>query len=326
MNRVRITASIYFILQAISVGLWWLLMYVYPSTREHFRLDNNSFATLNAFWLGDLILIAPVSLVAGILLAVRHNYSTAAMWLATGGIAQATFYTFALAVQTDQGWLGVTLMLPAVLWSGLFATVMTVKEGMFRRSASVNVKYILFKTLAQIVIAWSVILVAFPYLITLLEAKLGIEPVRFMDQSPVSGFLFIAFSSIGIWSAIVMSRVGKGTPLPLDHATKMVVEGPYAYVRNPMALSGIGQGLAVALFLGSPLVAVYALIGSAIWQLVFRPFEEEDLAERFGADFAAYEKNVRCWIPRLMPYKNSAYQIEGTIDSSISSERPSGKM
>ena len=58
--------------------------------------------------------------------------------------------------------------------------------------------------------------------------------------------LFVVFSSIGVWSAVVMSRIGKGTPLPLDHASDLVVVGPYKYVRNPMAVSGIGQGLAVA--------------------------------------------------------------------------------
>jgi protein-S-isoprenylcysteine O-methyltransferase Ste14 len=94
-----------------------------------------------------------------------------------------------------------------------------------------------------------------------------------------------------------MSRIGKGTPLPLDHATELVVLGPYAYVRNPMAVSGIGQGLAVALFLGSPLVAIYALIGSAIWQFVFRPLEEDDLAARFGGLYENYRAAVKCWVP-----------------------------
>lgn len=302
------------------------MMYLEPSTRDFFKLEADSFTTLNAFWLGDLLFIAPFSLAAAILLFTQHRLANAAMWLVTGGIAQATFYALAMALQTDHGWLGVTLMLPAVLWSGVFAATLTINYEMFRRSKTEHTKYILAKTLAQIVVVWSIILGLFPYLLTMLERKLGIEPVRFMDQIPVSGFLFIAFSSIGIWAAVVMSCVGKGTPLPLDHATKMVVEGPYAYVRNPMALSGIGQGLAVALLLGSPLTAVYALIGSAIWQFVFRPFEEDDLAQRFGKDFDLYRQNVKCWIPRIKPYKGIVYQIEGTTDSSISIERPSGNM
>jgi protein-S-isoprenylcysteine O-methyltransferase Ste14 len=118
-----------------------------------------------------------------------------------------------------------------------------------------------------------------------------------------------------------MSTIGRGTPLPLDHAHELVVVGPYRYVRNPMAVSGVGQGLMVALFLGSPLVAVYALMGSGIWQHIFRPLEEDDLAARFGADYENYRREVKCWIPRLTPY-----QIDGTADSSNSIGSPSGSM
>ncbi len=78
--------------------------------------------------------------------------------------------------------------------------------------------------------------------------------------------------------------------------------GVCAYVRNPMAISGIGQGLAVALFLGSPLVAVYALMGASLWRFVFRPLEE-DLRKNFGADYENYCETVRCWIPNRQPFK-----------------------
>jgi protein-S-isoprenylcysteine O-methyltransferase Ste14 len=100
-----------------------------------------------------------------------------------------------------------------------------------------------------------------------------------------------------------MSRVGRGTPLPLDAATRLVVSGIYEHVRNPMAISGIGQGLAVALFLGSPLVAVYALMGATLWQFVFRPLEEADLRKNFGADYENYCRAVRYWIPNRQPFK-----------------------
>jgi protein-S-isoprenylcysteine O-methyltransferase Ste14 len=118
-----------------------------------------------------------------------------------------------------------------------------------------------------------------------------------------------------------MSRVGRGTPLPLDAASKLVVVGTYRFVRNPMAISGVGQGLAVALFLGSPLVLIYALMGAFIWQFIFRPLEEADLQQRFGADYENYRRAIRCWIPARKPY-----QTDEIAFSSNSSEPPSGKM
>jgi protein-S-isoprenylcysteine O-methyltransferase Ste14 len=139
-------------------------------------------------------------------------------------------------------------------------------------------------------------------LLVQLEDKLGIDRLEFPAQRLIASILFVIISLPGVWSAMVMSTKGKGTPLPLDHATDLVISGPYRYVRNPMAVSGIGQGLTVALFLGSPIVAIYALMGSAIWQLIFRPLEEDDLEARFGNEFDKYRSKVRCWIPRRSPF------------------------
>jgi protein-S-isoprenylcysteine O-methyltransferase Ste14 len=73
-----------------------------------------------------------------------------------------------------------------------------------------------------------------------------------------------------------------------------------------MAVAGLGQGFAVAVWLGSWLVLTYVLAGAAVWQAVLRPVEEDDLARRFGAAYASYQRAVRCWWPRLRPYRGQA--------------------
>jgi protein-S-isoprenylcysteine O-methyltransferase Ste14 len=100
-----------------------------------------------------------------------------------------------------------------------------------------------------------------------------------------------------VWSAVVMAREGRGTPLPVDARREMVVSGPYAFVRNPMAMASLGQGAAVGLFLGSPLVLAYVAIGAWMWQCLARPVVEYDLVRSFGARYAAYRSAVRCWLP-----------------------------
>ncbi len=299
MEKIRRTAALYFLLQGISVIAWWAVLAAMPESRDWFRLEANSQLSLFAFWLPDAVLIAPGSLVVSYLIHSNNRFETAATWLLTGAVSYATLYTLAFAMMTDRGWMGVVLMLPAMLWAGVFATALTVKSEMFRPAKPSSTNYVMLKTLVQIVVVWSIILVVFPHLIKMIEARLGISQLEFAYQKPIAAVLFVALSAIGIYSAMVMSRLGKGTPLPLDHASELVVAGPYAWVRNPMAVSGIGQGLAVALFLGSPLVAVYAAMGSAIWQLVFRPLEEDDMAERFGDKFLEYKNEVRCWVPRV---------------------------
>jgi protein-S-isoprenylcysteine O-methyltransferase Ste14 len=174
---------------------------------------------------------------------------------------------------------------------------------MFRLAKESSTNWILSKTFAQIFVVWTLILVVFPYFITILEDKLGVARFSSPSQKIIAAAFFLAISFIGVSSAVTMSRIGRGTPLPLDAATKLVVSGIYAHVRNPMAISGIGQGLAVALFLGSPIVALYALMGATLWQLVFRPLEEEDLRNNFGLDYENYCREVSCWIPNRQPFR-----------------------
>ena len=74
------------------------------------------------------------------------------------------------------------------------------------------------KTFAQILVVWTLILFVFPYFIAILEDKLGVERLSFPFQKIIAAVFFIAISLIGLSSAVTMSRVGRGTPLPLDAA------------------------------------------------------------------------------------------------------------
>ena len=307
--KVRHSAALYYAIQGLAVIAWWAVLYLVPSSRQYFALERSSETSLMAFWLADLSFLGIGSLAVGWLCFRDHEYSRIAAWFVTGAVSYASVYCFAFALMTDVGWLGVTLMFPAMIWSGVFAVGLSFEKTMFREAAEASTNWILLKTLTQIMVVWSVILVVFPYLITIVEDKLSITRLQFPFQRPLAAVLFAAISSLGVWGSIVMSRIGKGTPLPLDHAKHLVVFGPYSFVRNPMAVSGVGQGLAVALFLGSPLVALYALMGSLVWQLIFRPLEEDDLAQRFGEPYLEYKRAVKCWIPRF-----SAFSGDNTQD------------
>lgn len=301
--KLRRSASIYFALQGIAVFAWWTWLFFVPLSRKYFQMgaDEN---TLLAFWLPDLFLLGAGSLVASALCFFDNKFLSVAVWFVAGLISYASFYCLAFALLTDTGWLGIALMFPAMILSGNFAVGLSpqFREKMFRSSKEGKTSWILIKTFAQIIIVWTVILFVFPSFIVRLEDKLGIERFVFPFQKIIAAILFCAISIIGISGAVTMAKIGRGTPLPLDAASKLVVAGIYSFVRNPMAISGIGQGLTVALFLGSPLVFIYALLGGTIWQLIFCQLEEEDLHQKFGADYDTYRKNVRCWIPRRIPF------------------------
>jgi len=320
--KIRHTAAVYFALQGIAVIAWWLLLYFVPQSRKYFQLESNSDTSLLAFWLADLTLLGIGSLVAGWLCFRDSRHAPTASWFVCGAVSYAVLYCLAFALFTDTGWLGVALMSPAMIWSGNFSIALsTLRDEMFRPAKPSSTNWILLKTFSQIFVVWILILAVFPYLITILEDKLGVIRFDFPFQRIIAAVLFVGISFVGLSSAYTMSRVGRGTPLPLDAATKLVISGTYAYVRNPMAISGIGQGLAVALFLGSPLVLIYALMGGLVWQFIFRPLEEEDLEKHFGAEYADYRRRIRCLIQHRLPY-----QIESIADSSNSIASPSGKI
>ena len=303
---IRHTACIYFALQAIAVGAWWLLLFFVPASRVYFRMGDSD-TTLLAFWLPDLLLITAGSLAASGLCFFDSRLNTFAAWFTCGAVSYASLYCLTFALLTDSGWLGVTMMLPAMLWSGVYSIALSSLENlMFRQAKPSKTNWILTKTAIQIIIVWGLILFVFPYLIIQLEDKLGVPRFTFPFQKILSAVFFVLISLVGLSGSYTMSRIGQGTPLPLDSSRNLVVKGIYAFVRNPMAISGVGQGLAVGLFLGSPLVLVYAVMGGLIWQLIFRPLEEEDLLKRFGADYEDYCREIRCWIPHTKPYRSTS--------------------
>ncbi len=176
------------------------------------------------------------------------------------------------------------------------------------RSRAANV----ILTLLQTAVMWGVFLVAIPWTIISIEAKFAAPGFDPSGVRLIAVLIFCAAGAIGIWCGMSFALLGEGTPLPTDTTTKLVVVGPYRYVRNPMAVLGILQGVMVGVFLGSFLVIAYALAGIVAWHVLARPYEEADLEARFGEPYRRYKQSVPLWIPSLSPYP----QIIGTAGDS----------
>jgi protein-S-isoprenylcysteine O-methyltransferase Ste14 len=96
----------------------------------------------------------------------------------------------------------------------------------------------------------------------------------------------------------LFAEAGEGTLAPWDPPRKLVVVGPYQYVRNPMISSVIVMLLGEATIFGSGLLLGLAGFIFAVNTVYFMLSEEPGLERRFGEDYRQYKKNVRRWMPR----------------------------
>lgn len=101
------------------------------------------------------------------------------------------------------------------------------------------------------------------------------------------------------WTVGLFVREGEGTLAPWDPTARLVVRGPYRYVRHPM----IG-GVATILLGETVLLGSTALLGwlAAVVAVnaVYLPLvEERGLVRRFGSDYEEYRANVPRFVPRL---------------------------
>lgn len=190
-----------------------------------------------------------------------------------------------------------------------FAQLKQLKRRVFalrgRQARPAPARFNLLKTLGQTLLMWTAFLAIGPLIAFQIEEFIGLDRFRFVFRFQTwSGALLFLCGWVWAWtSAYWMVTRGDGTPLPFDATRRLVVAGPYRYLRNPMAFGSLLQGAAIGLVSGSPLVLIYIFVGALMWNTTARPWEEHDLEQKFGADYAHYKRHVRCWTPRFRAYQ-----------------------
>jgi len=130
---------------------------------------------------------------------------------------------------------------------------------------------------------------------------LGASLIEIVVQ--IAGLLLLAIGGVLFVASLRrFAEEGGGTLAPWDPPRRLVVQGPYRYVRNPM-ISGVAlvlSGEALVLLSRSHLWwAVLFLIINAVYIPLL---EEPLLANRFGSDYEEYRRNVPRLLPRLRPW------------------------
>ena len=273
-----------YLLQAALISAWWLGLATSETFFDAFQFDEIPPTAFWAFLAPDILLIASLS-------AFRAYRDLPALELITlGAFAYASLYCGNATFLTNSGYLPTGFMFLGLGYN-LF---LCFNQSLFR-TASTSFSLNVAKTTIQIVCIWTLTLVVIPYII--LDAFQTFAIPRLGIELAIGSIMFIGCSILGLTSSFFMVRDGSGTPLPLDQTNELVVTGPYHYVRNPMAIAGIGQGMAIAMIFQCIPILVYSLLGAVVWHLVVRPIEEQDMVSRFGDAYLEYQQHVSCWIP-----------------------------
>jgi protein-S-isoprenylcysteine O-methyltransferase Ste14 len=98
--------------------------------------------------------------------------------------------------------------------------------------------------------------------------------------------------------------VGRGTLAPWDPTTRLVVRGPYRYVRNPMISGVLFVLLGEAALFGSLALLLWFGLVSALNAVYMPLVEEPGLQRRFGKEYERYRAHVPRWIPRVRPWND----------------------
>jgi protein-S-isoprenylcysteine O-methyltransferase Ste14 len=145
------------------------------------------------------------------------------------------------------------------------------------------------------------------YLPARLLSSLGIVRPAAMGVPQVVGMVIgAAGAAVALWCVFTFALVGKGTPAPFDSPRRLVIRGPYHFVRNPMY---IGAGLALAgaaLFYQSLPLLGYAGLFLIATHLFVISYEEPTLRRTFGQDYEAYCRHVRRWWPAIGTARRSS--------------------
>jgi protein-S-isoprenylcysteine O-methyltransferase Ste14 len=120
----------------------------------------------------------------------------------------------------------------------------------------------------------------------------------------LAGVALLGTGAVVLVQAFVRFVVeGVGTPAPIAPTQRLVVGGPYRYVRNPMYLAVTAIIVGQALVLGQLWLLLYAAAVGAFMAAFAHGYEEPALQRQFGGEYEAYRRAVPAWWPRRRPWQ-----------------------
>src|SRR5262245_36002497 len=140
-----------------------------------------------------------------------------------------------------------------------------------------------------------------PYLLTRWTLR---PPLLGPASRAVGAALVVLGLALFVDFCVRFVREGHGTPAPVAPTSRLVVGGPYRWVRNPGYVAVLAMIVGQALLLGAPSLLGYAGGVAVGFHLFVILYEEPTLRRSFGAEYETYCRAVPRWLPRLPAPRN----------------------
>lgn len=191
-------------------------------------------------------------------------------------------------------WIGELLMigwvfLPGQIWANLW----------------LQRKHTGLRAVFQVVVMVVLFLAVVPQL--LIHYKL-LQPIA-LQINPYLSQIVLILGFPGLFATYQLVTQGKGTPFPYDSTHKLVQDGIYAYIKNPIQWSFTLLFVPMAFYYQS----IYFLLGSLVsiaYAYGISDFQEyPDLVKRFGGKYKQYTNNTPKWYFQWKPKKHPRGEI-----------------
>tara|TARA_B110001454_G_scaffold36440_1_gene35954 strand:+ start:245 stop:733 length:489 start_codon:yes stop_codon:yes gene_type:complete len=121
-------------------------------------------------------------------------------------------------------------------------------------------------------------------------------PYSFSNVRSLVAMLLIAVGAGLCWKTVsLFIEYGEGTPAPFDPPRKLVIRGPYIYMRNPMMVAVCLVLSGEALLFASVPLGLWFLFFFGLCLILIPLWEEPDLDKRFGESYREYKQKVPRW-------------------------------
>ena len=151
------------------------------------------------------------------------------------------------------------------------------------------------KTLVLLIAVVSIQLIFLPWLVIILNDKLGFPTLTFSLFQYVGVVLLVPCAWVILYCKRIFRVVGKGTPVPIEPPKEFVAVGLYKHARNPMYISYVFIYFSMFLISGKLLLVILSILAAVFIHLAVVFYEEPSLEKRFGNTYLEYKKTVKRW-------------------------------